>query len=174
MTALHGLSKLAGLRRGERVLIHAAAGSVGLAAVCIARELGAEIWATAAPRKWPLLRRLGVHRLMSSRTLDFADTVLAETSGRGVDVVLNSLTGDGFVGASLSACSPRGPVRRARAARCLDRRPRRRGPSRRPLPPLRPAGRAQPRAGRWARAAACSARARRAHGNAGPDALRPL
>ncbi|WP_043408200.1 type I polyketide synthase [Archangium violaceum] len=108
MTALHGLSELAGLRRGERVLIHAAAGGVGLAAVCIARELGAEIWATASPRKWPLLRRLGVHHLMSSRTLDFADTVLAETGGRGVDVVLNSLTGDGFVAASLSACAPGG------------------------------------------------------------------
>ncbi|GGS14109.1 hypothetical protein GCM10010269_61770 [Streptomyces humidus] len=94
VTAFHALHDLAGLKAGDRVLIHAAAGGVGQAAVQLARLAGAEVYATASPRKWPLLRSQGVEHVMNSRTLDFADEVLAATGGRGVDVVLNSLNKD--------------------------------------------------------------------------------
>ena len=101
LTAHHGLHELAGLQRGERVLIHAAAGGVGLAAVALARRAGAVVFATAgSPEKRALLASLGVEHVMDSRSLDFADEIEARTGGRGVDVVLNSLTGD-FIPASL-------------------------------------------------------------------------
>ena len=93
-TAYHSLVQLAQLKRGERVLIHAAAGGVGLAAVQMAQALGAEIYATASPGKWDYLRSQGIVHVMNSRTLDFADEILRKTNGEGVDVVLNSLGGD--------------------------------------------------------------------------------
>ncbi|WP_394845472.1 SDR family NAD(P)-dependent oxidoreductase [Pendulispora brunnea] len=94
MTAVHALEDVARLRPGERVLIHAAAGGVGLAAVQVAQRIGAEIFATAgSEEKRALLRSLGVAHVMDSRTLAFADDVLARTNGEGVDVVLNSLGG---------------------------------------------------------------------------------
>ncbi|MBI4589538.1 MAG: SDR family NAD(P)-dependent oxidoreductase, partial [Candidatus Rokubacteria bacterium] len=94
LTASYALHHLARLRRGERVLIHAATGGVGLAALQIARHLGAEIFATAgSPEKRELLRLLGVQHVMDSRSLAFADQVMEITGGRGVDVVLNSLAG---------------------------------------------------------------------------------
>ena len=92
-TAYHGLIQLAHLKRGERILIHAAAGGVGLAAIQIAQHIGAEIFATASPSKWDYLRSQGVQHIMSSRTLDFADEIQRLTGGQGVDVVLNSLAG---------------------------------------------------------------------------------
>ena len=92
-TACHALSKLAGLRPGERVLIHAAAGGVGLAAVQVAKAVGAEIFATASPGKWDYLKSLGIDHVMNSRNADFADDILRLTGGEGVDVVLNSLNG---------------------------------------------------------------------------------
>ncbi|MGW0959957.1 type I polyketide synthase [Streptomyces gelaticus] len=94
VTAYHALHHLAGIKAGDRVLIHAAAGGVGQAAVQLARLAGAEVYATASPRKWPLLRSQGVAHIMNSRTLDFADEVLEATGGRGVDIVLNSLNKD--------------------------------------------------------------------------------
>ena len=96
LTAFYGLVDLAGLRRGERVLIHAAAGGVGMAAVQLARHLGAEVWATASPGKWDTLRAMGLddRHIASSRTLDFADQFLAATGGEGLDVVLGSLAGE--------------------------------------------------------------------------------
>ncbi|WP_425554705.1 SDR family NAD(P)-dependent oxidoreductase, partial [Kitasatospora putterlickiae] len=107
-TAYYGLVDLAGLRAGERVLVHAAAGGVGTAAVQIARHLGAEVFATASPAKWDGLLAEGIEldRLANSRDTEFRDTVLAATGGAGVDVVLNSLTGE-FVDASLDLL-PRG------------------------------------------------------------------
>ncbi|HEV2344623.1 MAG TPA: type I polyketide synthase [Actinocrinis sp.] len=102
VTAYHALHNLAGMKAGDRVLIHAAAGGVGQAAVQLARLAGAEVYATASPRKWPLLRAQGVEHLMNSRTLDFADQVLEATGGRGVDIVLNSLNKD-FIPAGLRA-----------------------------------------------------------------------
>ncbi|WP_415954566.1 zinc-binding dehydrogenase, partial [Streptomyces sp. KLOTTS4A1] len=81
---------------GESVLVHAATGGVGTAAVQIARHLGAQVYATASPAKWPVLQGMGIaaERIASSRTLDFADTFPT------VDVVLNSLAGE-YVDASL-------------------------------------------------------------------------
>ncbi|MEU3459407.1 type I polyketide synthase [Streptomyces sp. NPDC006733] len=101
-TALYGLVDLAGLRAGERVLVHAAAGGVGTAAVQIARHLGAEVFATAGPAKWDEVRALGVpaERIASSRDLAFRDAFQEATGGTGVDVVLNSLAGE-YVDASL-------------------------------------------------------------------------
>jgi acyl transferase domain-containing protein/acyl carrier protein len=94
LTAWHGLVELARLRPGERVLIHAAAGGVGLAAVRIAQWRGAEIFATAgSEEKRSFLRGLGVAHVMDSRSLRFAEEVRAITGGEGVDVVLNSLKG---------------------------------------------------------------------------------
>jgi len=108
MTAWHGLLELAGLRRGERVLIHAAAGGVGLAAVQIALDAGAEVFATAgSPRKRALLASLGVARVFDSRSLDFAAEIPALTGGTGLDVVLNSLTGEALR-RSLALLGPRG------------------------------------------------------------------
>ena len=92
-TAYHSLVQLAQLKAGERVLIHAAAGGVGLAAIQIAQAAGAEIFATASPGKWDYLKSQGIVHVMNSRTLDFADLVLRATGGEGVDVVLNSLAG---------------------------------------------------------------------------------
>jgi NADPH:quinone reductase-like Zn-dependent oxidoreductase/aryl carrier-like protein len=101
LTAFHALHHVARLRRGERVLIHAAAGGVGLAAVQIAARAGAEIFATAGSEdKRAYLRALGVHHVMSSRDLAFADEIRGRTGGQGVDVVLNSLAGD-FIPKSL-------------------------------------------------------------------------
>ncbi|CAM3161638.1 type I polyketide synthase [Saccharomonospora xinjiangensis] len=108
LTAYYGLVDLAGLTRGESVLVHAAAGGVGMAAVQIARHLGAEVYGTASEGKWPALRATGFtdDHIASSRSLDFAERFLGETGGRGVDVVLNSLAGE-FVDTSLELL-PRG------------------------------------------------------------------
>jgi NADPH:quinone reductase-like Zn-dependent oxidoreductase/acyl carrier protein len=108
LTAHYGLHGLARLQRGERVLIHAATGGVGLAAVQLAQRCGAEIFATAgSDDKRALLRSLGVTHVMDSRTLEFADQIAAATAGQGVHVVLNSLAGD-FIAASLRALGSHG------------------------------------------------------------------
>lgn len=94
LTAYYALHSLGRIRRGERVLIHAATGGVGLAAIQLAQLAGAEIFATAGtPEKRDFLRWLGVPHVMDSRSLFFADEVLAATHGEGVDLVLNSLSG---------------------------------------------------------------------------------
>jgi myxalamid-type polyketide synthase MxaB len=102
LTAHYALCQLAALKPGERVLIHAAAGGVGQAAVQVAQAIGAEVFATASPGKWDYLKSQGIRYVMNSRTLDFADEVLRLTEGEGVDVVLNSLTGDA-IGKSFAA-----------------------------------------------------------------------
>jgi 8-amino-7-oxononanoate synthase len=107
LTAYYGLCQLAQLQRGDRVLIHAAAGGVGQAAIQIANYVGAEIYATASPSKWEFLRSIGVTHVFNSRDLEFADQILHLTGGRGVDVVLNSLNGD-FIAKSLAALAPTG------------------------------------------------------------------
>ncbi|WP_049580629.1 type I polyketide synthase, partial [Streptomyces sp. SBT349] len=102
LTAWYGLADLAGLRAGESVLVHAAAGGVGLAAMQLARYWGVEVFATASEAKWGVVRAAGVsrERIASSRDVGFARAFLEATGGRGVDVVLNSLAGE-FVDASL-------------------------------------------------------------------------
>lgn len=95
ITAWYALKHLAGLSGGERLLIHGGAGGVGLAAIQIARLLGAEIFATAGTKeKRDYLRLLGADHVLDSRSLDFADEITALTKGEGVDVVLNSLAGE--------------------------------------------------------------------------------
>ena len=95
LTAYYSLHEQARLRRGEHVLIHSGAGGVGLAAVQVARWLGATVYATAGTaEKREHLHALGVEHVFDSRSLAFADEVLAATGGKGVDVVLNSLTGE--------------------------------------------------------------------------------
>jgi myxalamid-type polyketide synthase MxaB len=94
LTALYGLHHLAQMKSGDRILIHAAAGGVGQAAVQLAQAAGAEIFATASPPKWDFLKSQGIKHLMNSRTLDFAAEVMAITVGSGVDIVLNTLSGE--------------------------------------------------------------------------------
>lgn len=101
-TSAYALRHLAGIRPGQSVLIHAATGGVGLAAVYLARNAGAQIFATAGnAQKRSFLQRLGVAHVMDSRTLDFADQVMTATGGWGVDIVLNALAGD-FIEKSLA------------------------------------------------------------------------
>ncbi|WP_293342731.1 type I polyketide synthase [Mycobacterium sp.] len=93
---------------GDRVLVHAASGGVGLAAIQMARQRGATVFATASTYKRATLRRMGVEYVYDSRTTDFADQILADTNGEGVDVVLNSLTSEGFVEATMRATAQNG------------------------------------------------------------------
>jgi NADPH:quinone reductase-like Zn-dependent oxidoreductase/acyl carrier protein/SAM-dependent methyltransferase len=94
-TAWYALTHLARLGPGERVLIHGAAGGVGMAALQIASLIGAQIFATAgSPAKRALLARLGVPHVLDSRSLDFEERILEITDGEGVDVVLNSISGE--------------------------------------------------------------------------------
>nr|CAQ52624.1 type I polyketide synthase, modules 7-8 [Streptomyces violaceoruber] len=97
LTAFYALRDVAGVVRGERVLVHAAAGGVGMAAVQLARHWGLEVFATAHPSKWPVVVASGVagERVASSRELGFE-----ERFAGGVDVVVNSLARE-FVDASL-------------------------------------------------------------------------
>ena len=108
LTALYALRDLAAVQPDERVLVHAAAGGVGMAAVQLARHLGVEVFGTASPSKWRHLRAMGLGdaHIASSRDGRFADAFAAATGGAGVDVVLNCLAGD-FIDASLRLL-PRG------------------------------------------------------------------
>ena len=96
------------LKPGDRVLIHAASGGVGLAAIQMAQQHGAIVFATASTYKRATLRKLGVQYVYDSRSTDFADQILADTDGAGVDVVLNSLTNEGFVEATVRATAQNG------------------------------------------------------------------
>ena len=96
LTAWYALADLARARPGQKLLVHAAAGGVGTAAVAIARHLGLEVYATASPGKHGVLAGLGLDEahLASSRTADFEGRFLAVTGGDGMDIVLNSLAGE--------------------------------------------------------------------------------
>ena len=97
-TAYYALCELGRVRRGERVLVHGGAGAVGIAAIQLARYLGAEVFATAGSReKREFVRMAGASHVLDSRSLAFADEILALTQGVGVDVVLNSLAGEAMV-----------------------------------------------------------------------------
>ncbi len=107
-TAYYALVDLAAVRAGQSLLVHAATGGVGMAAVQLARHSGVEVFVTASRGKWDTLRDMGFDEdhIADSRSLEFEAKFLAATGGRGVDVVLNSLAGD-FVDASLRLL-PRG------------------------------------------------------------------
>ena len=107
LTAYYTLVHLAQIQPGEKVLIHSAAGGVGLAAIQIAQQLGAEIFATASTPKWELLKSMGVNQIMNSRSLNFAEEIVSATNGKGVDVILNSLSGE-FIPKSISVLNDRG------------------------------------------------------------------
>ena len=95
MTASYALGELARISPGDTILIHAAAGGLGLAATQLALRAGAEVFGTAGnEEKRTYLRSLGLRHVMDSRTLDFAQEVTERTGGRGVDIVLNSLNGE--------------------------------------------------------------------------------
>ena len=108
LTALYALQELGQVKAGERVLVHAAAGGVGMAAVQLCRHFGAEVYGTASAGKWSVLEGMGfdARHIASSRDASFERIFLSATDGEGVDVVLNSLTGE-FVDASLRLL-PRG------------------------------------------------------------------
>ncbi|SPM42307.1 erythronolide synthase, modules 3 and 4, partial [Mycobacterium numidiamassiliense] len=101
-TACYALVDLAGVKPGQRILVHAAAGGVGMAAVQLARHFGLEVFATASRAKWDALRAMGFDddHISDSRSLDFEEKFRTVTGGRGMDIVLDSLSGD-FVDASL-------------------------------------------------------------------------
>jgi polyketide synthase 12 len=112
LTAYYALVELAGVKEGESVLVHAAAGGVGMAAVQLAHHLGAEVFATAHPSKWDAVSALGVDRsrIGSSRDVGFAASFDLPAARHGechIDVVLNSLAGE-FVDASLGLLGPGG------------------------------------------------------------------
>ncbi|WP_156751812.1 type I polyketide synthase, partial [Mycobacterium sp. E2497] len=108
-TAYMAFVHLADVKPGQRVLVHAAAGGVGMAAVQLGRHLGLEIFATASKGKWDTLRAMGFDEdhISDSRSLEFEEKFRAVTGGRGMDVVLDSLAGD-FVDASLRLVAPGG------------------------------------------------------------------
>ncbi len=107
-TAEYCLRAVAQIGPGDHVLIHAAAGGVGLAAVQLAQRAGAKVFATASPGKWAALKSYGIRHVYNSRTLDFAEQILADTDGRGVDIVLNSLTGEGYIEKNLAVLAKGG------------------------------------------------------------------
>jgi NADPH:quinone reductase-like Zn-dependent oxidoreductase len=95
ITVFYSLRVPGRLARGERILIHCAAGGVGLAAIQLARMTGATVFATSGTEeKRQYLRSLGIAHVMDSRTLEFADQIIAATHGEGIDVVLNSIAGE--------------------------------------------------------------------------------
>ncbi len=95
LTADLALREVGRMRSGEKILVHAAAGGVGMAAVQLARAAGLEVYGTASsPAKRARVLALGATECFDSRSTDFTAKVLEATNGRGVDLVLNSLTGE--------------------------------------------------------------------------------
>lgn len=98
LTAYYALCHVARLAANEKVLIHSATGGIGMAALQIAKWLGAEIFATAGSEsKHELLKSLGIKNPMNSRTLEFAEQILSQTQNQGVDVILNTLSGEAVI-----------------------------------------------------------------------------
>jgi len=101
-TALAALKPLGGLIAGQTVLIHAAAGGTGQAAVKMAKHYGASVIATASPGKHEVVQALGADHVIDSRSADLAAEVLRLTGGTGADLVLESV-GGATLDASLAA-----------------------------------------------------------------------
>jgi NADPH:quinone reductase-like Zn-dependent oxidoreductase len=95
-TAQAGLVVMGGLKSGERVLIHAAAGGVGISATQIAKRIGAEVFGTASASKHDAIREQGVDHAIDYRTRDFADEVRRITGGEGIDVAFDALGPSSF------------------------------------------------------------------------------
>jgi NADPH:quinone reductase-like Zn-dependent oxidoreductase len=90
-TAYAGLVVMGGVSAGDRVLIHAAAGGVGISATQIARNIGAEVFGTASASKHEAIRAQGVAHAIDYRALDFEREVMRLTDGEGVDLVIDAL-----------------------------------------------------------------------------------
>ncbi|MCK5807586.1 SDR family NAD(P)-dependent oxidoreductase [bacterium] len=98
LTAKRAIEYAGRLEKGEKILIHNATGGVGLPAVQVAKEIGAEIYATAGnDEKRDYLRSLGIKHVYDSRSLDFIDHIKRDTGGKGVDVVINAISGDTMI-----------------------------------------------------------------------------
>ncbi|HEX2127893.1 MAG TPA: medium chain dehydrogenase/reductase family protein [Solirubrobacterales bacterium] len=91
LTATAGLVVMAGLKAGERVLIHSAGGGMGISATQVAKRAGAEIFGTASAAKHDAIRAQGVDHAIDYRTQDFAAEVMRITGGEGVDVAFDAL-----------------------------------------------------------------------------------
>ncbi|MFG0255832.1 MAG: SDR family NAD(P)-dependent oxidoreductase, partial [Rhodopirellula sp. JB053] len=104
LTASTAIEDIANLKAGESVLIHSAAGGVGIAAVQIAQHLGARVFATASLDKHAFLKQMGVTQVFDSRQTGYAAAIAKATDGRGVDVIVNSL-GEAFIDENLRAAS---------------------------------------------------------------------
>ncbi len=99
---------MARMKAGDWVLIHAAAGGVGIAAIEIAKSVGAKDDRDGGIEGEGRVRAVaGVSHVFNSRSLGFADGVMAATGGRGVDIVLNSLTGE-FIDRGMEVLAPYG------------------------------------------------------------------
>jgi acyl transferase domain-containing protein/NADPH:quinone reductase-like Zn-dependent oxidoreductase/NAD(P)-dependent dehydrogenase (short-subunit alcohol dehydrogenase family)/acyl carrier protein len=95
LTALFGIRDKAYLQPGEKILIHNASGGVGLAAIQVAKWIGAEIYATAgSPEKREYLSSLGIQHVFNSRNLEYVSLIRKITNGYGVDVVINAIAGE--------------------------------------------------------------------------------
>jgi NADPH:quinone reductase-like Zn-dependent oxidoreductase len=98
LTAYHGLFNLAHVRKGEVVLVHAAAGGVGIACLQLLKSVGAEVFATVGSdaKAKVVLEECAAARPIVYTREDFASVIRGETGGRGVDVVMDSVGGDVF------------------------------------------------------------------------------
>ncbi|CAL8084808.1 unnamed protein product [Orchesella dallaii] len=106
ITSVVCLIETAKIKMGDIVLLHTATGGVGLSAIEICLHFGCTIIATAgSKRKQNYLRSLGIQHIFHSRNTKYGEQILELTKGRGVDVVLNSLTSEGFKEATLKACA---------------------------------------------------------------------
>lgn len=108
LTAYYGLHYLAQVKEGEKVLIHTGAGAVGLWAIQLMLQRGACVFATTSIPKQDYLRSLGVKHVYNSRDTNYSQAILAATDGKGVDVVLNTLTSNGFKEATLNCLAVHG------------------------------------------------------------------
>lgn len=105
-TVYHCLIDIAKIKSTDVVLIHTGSGGVGLSAIEVVKYIGAEIITTAgSKRKRNYLRSLGIKHVFHSRNTDYGEQILKVTNGRGIDIVLNSLTSEGFKEATLHACA---------------------------------------------------------------------
>ncbi len=95
-TAYAGLVLMGGLRAGDRMLIHAAAGGVGIASIQLGKWIGAEIFGTASASKHDAIRAQGCDHPIDYRSVDFADEVMRITEGEGVDVVMDAIGPSSF------------------------------------------------------------------------------
>ncbi|TDE12304.1 zinc-binding dehydrogenase, partial [Actinomadura sp. 6K520] len=109
LTAYYALADLSGIQRGQRLLLHAATGGVGTATLHLARHWDIEVFATASPGKWKVLREHGLEEshIASSRTLEFEEHFGDALGDHRIDVVLNALAGE-FNDASLRLLTPGG------------------------------------------------------------------